>query len=62
MAHRRTEEVRDRCFLPNAKNMLLANEALWQGSVDEAGRVAMSAKSRIGHRAIATVERDAADG
>jgi DNA repair protein RadC len=34
MAHRRTEEVRT-LFL-NSKNMLLANEALWQGSVDEA--------------------------
>jgi DNA repair protein RadC len=34
MAHRRTEEVRFR-FL-NAKNLLIANEALWQGSVDEA--------------------------
>ena len=34
MAHRRTEEVR--ILFLNAKNMLLANEALWQGSVDEA--------------------------
>jgi DNA repair protein RadC len=34
MAHRRTEEVR--VLFLNAKNMLLANEALWQGSVDEA--------------------------
>ena len=34
MAHRRTEEVRN-LFL-NAMNMLLANEALWLGSVDEA--------------------------
>jgi DNA repair protein RadC len=33
-AHRRTEEVR--ILFLNAKNMLLANEALWQGSVDEA--------------------------
>ena len=32
MAHRRTEEVRI-LFL---KNVLIANEALWQGSVDEA--------------------------
>src|SRR5438270_10173914 len=34
MAHRRTEEVR--ILFLNAKNMLLSNEALWQGSVDEA--------------------------
>jgi DNA repair protein RadC len=34
MAHRRTEEVR--ILFLNAKNRLLANEALWQGSVDEA--------------------------
>ena len=34
MAHRRSEEVR--ILFLNAKNMLLANEALWQGSVDEA--------------------------
>ena len=33
MAHRRTEQVR--VLFLNAKNMLLANEALWQGSVDE---------------------------
>jgi len=34
MAHRRTEEVR--VLFLNAKNLLIANEALWQGSVDEA--------------------------
>jgi len=34
MAHRRTEEVR--ILFLNAKNMLIANEALWQGSVNEA--------------------------
>jgi DNA repair protein RadC len=34
MAHRRVEEVR--ILFLNAKNMLIANEALWQGSVDEA--------------------------
>ena len=34
MAHRRTEEVW--ILFLNAKNMLIANEALWQGSVDEA--------------------------
>lgn len=34
MAHRRTEEVR--ILFLNAKNMMIANEALWQGSVDEA--------------------------
>jgi DNA repair protein RadC len=34
MAHRRTEEVR--VLFLNAKNVLIANEALWQGSVDEA--------------------------
>jgi DNA repair protein RadC len=34
MAHRRTEEVR--ILFLNAKNVLMANEALWQGSVDEA--------------------------
>ena len=34
MAHRRTEEVR--ILFLNAKNILIANEAMWQGSVDEA--------------------------
>jgi len=34
MAHKRVEEVR--ILFLNAKNMLLANEALWHGSVDEA--------------------------
>jgi DNA repair protein RadC len=34
MAHKRVEEVR--ILFLNSKNMLLANEALWQGSVDEA--------------------------
>jgi DNA repair protein RadC len=34
MGHRRTEEVR--ILFLNAKNMLIANESLWQGSVDEA--------------------------
>jgi DNA repair protein RadC len=34
MAHKRVEEVR--VLFLNAKNMLVANEALWQGSVDEA--------------------------
>jgi len=34
MAHRRTEEVR--VLFLNAKNLLIGNEALWQGSVDEA--------------------------
>ena len=34
MAHSRVEEVR--ILFLNARNMLLANEALWQGSVDEA--------------------------
>jgi DNA repair protein RadC len=34
MAHSRIEEVR--VLFLNAKNMLLANEAMWQGSVDEA--------------------------
>ena len=34
MAHKRVEEVR--ILFLNAKNMLIANEALWQGSVDEA--------------------------
>jgi DNA repair protein RadC len=34
MAHRRTEEVR--ILFLNSKNVLIANEALWQGSVDEA--------------------------
>ena len=34
MAHREVEEVR--ILFLNAKNMLIANEALWQGSVDEA--------------------------
>jgi len=34
MAHKRVEEVR--ILFLNAKNILIANEALWQGSVDEA--------------------------
>ncbi|MEO7277931.1 MAG: DNA repair protein RadC [Sphingomicrobium sp.] len=34
MAHSQVEEVR--VLFLNARNMLLANEALWQGSVDEA--------------------------
>lgn len=34
MAHRKVEEVR--ILFLNAKNMLIANEAMWQGSVDEA--------------------------
>ena len=34
MAHKNIEEVR--ILFLNAKNMLIANEALWQGSVDEA--------------------------
>jgi DNA repair protein RadC len=34
MAHRRVEEVR--ILFLNAKNVLIANEALWNGSVDEA--------------------------
>jgi DNA repair protein RadC len=34
MAHLRVEEVR--ILFLNAKNMLLANESLWRGSVDEA--------------------------
>jgi len=34
MAHSRVEEVR--ILFLNAKNMLIANEAMWQGSVDEA--------------------------
>ena len=34
MAHKRVEEVR--VLFLNAKNMLIANETLWQGSVDEA--------------------------
>ena len=34
MAHRRTEEVR--ILFLNAKNMLIANESMWEGSVDEA--------------------------
>lgn len=34
MAHSRVEEVR--ILFLNTKNMLIANEALWQGSVDEA--------------------------
>jgi DNA repair protein RadC len=33
MAHKRVEEVR--ILFLNARNMLLANEALWRGSVDE---------------------------
>ncbi len=34
MAHSRTEQVR--VIFLNAKNMLIANEAMWNGSVDEA--------------------------
>ena len=34
MAHTAVEEVR--VLFLNAKNLLIANEAMWQGSVDEA--------------------------
>ena len=34
MAHSAVEEVR--VLFLNAKNLLIANEAMWQGSVDEA--------------------------
>jgi DNA repair protein RadC len=34
MGHSRTEQVR--VLFLNAKNMLIANEAMWNGSVDEA--------------------------
>jgi DNA repair protein RadC len=34
MAHSRTEQVR--VLFLNARNMLIANEAMWNGSVDEA--------------------------
>ena len=34
MAHSRTEQVR--VLFLNSKNMLIANEAMWEGSVDEA--------------------------
>jgi len=44
MAHKRVEEVR--ILFLNAKNMLLANEALWQGSVDEASVHIREVKAR----------------
>jgi DNA repair protein RadC len=56
MAHRRTEEVR--ILFLNAKNMLIANEALWQGSVDEASvhvREVIARAIALGARAIIIV-------
>jgi DNA repair protein RadC len=55
MAHKRVEEVR--VLFLNAKNMLIANEALWQGSVDEARLGPCPRSHRPRHRA----RRDRAD-
>ena len=54
MAHRRTEEVR--ILFLNAKNMLIANEAMWRGSVDEASmHVREVMKRAMAHGATAII-------
>jgi DNA repair protein RadC len=56
MAHSSTEEVR--VLFLNAKNILLANEALWQGSVDEAAvhvREVISRAIQLGATAVILV-------
>jgi DNA repair protein RadC len=56
MAHSPVEEVR--VLFLNAKNMLLANEAMWQGSVDEASvhvREVISRAIQLGATAIIIV-------
>ena len=56
MAHSRTEQVR--VLFLNAKNMLIANEAMWNGSVDEASvhvREIISRAIQLGATAIIVV-------
>jgi len=56
MAHSRTEQVR--VLFLNAKNMLIANEAMWDGSVDEASvhvREVMARAIALGATAIIIV-------
>ena len=56
MAHQAIEEVR--VLFLNAKNMLLANEAMWRGSVDEASvhvREVISRAIQLGATAIVIV-------
>ena len=56
MAHSRTEQVR--VLFLNAKNMLIANEAMWNGSVDEASvhvREIISRAIQLGATAIIIV-------
>jgi DNA repair protein RadC len=56
MSHRMTEEVR--VLFLNAKNTLIANEAMWQGSVDEAAvhvREVMARAMQLGASAIILV-------
>jgi DNA repair protein RadC len=56
MAHSRTEQVR--VLFLNAKNMLIANEAMWDGSVDEASvhvREIISRAIQLGATAIIIV-------
>ena len=56
MAHSRTEQVR--VLFLNAKNMLIANEAMWNGSVDEASvhvREVISRAIQLGATAIIVV-------
>jgi len=54
MAHSRVEEVR--VLFLNAKNMLIANEAMWRGSVDEAAVHVREVISRaIAHGATAII-------
>ncbi len=54
MAHSAVEEVR--VLFLNAKNMLIANEALWRGSVDEASvHVREVMKRAIAHGATAII-------
>jgi DNA repair protein RadC len=56
MSHRSTEEVR--VLFLNAKNILIANEAMWQGSVDEAAvhvREVLARAMQLGASAIILV-------
>lgn len=54
MAHSPVEEVRVLFF--NAKNMLIANEAMWRGSVDEASmHVREVMKRAMAHGATAII-------
>jgi len=54
MAHHSVEEVR--VLFLNAKNMLIANEAMWRGSVDEASmHVREVMKRAIAHAAMALI-------